>query len=365
MRTYRLLEITAHYEGYIKKVYRSLPELKDYSYSELHNYFNNDGYSDLYIHKHLHALGIESDILYWNNRTLQSKYHGGRGKELFEILLTQIQDYKPDIILSSVMNDFDAEQLGLIRSCLKKSGHLVGYHFCGFSKNFYNTVKYYDQIYTGNKQYVDYINEQGGKAFLLQHAFEPSILNGLDKKVPKKETCFSGSIFLDIHMDRVRMLQKLKRERIKVDFYGEIVGEGRDKVLRELKVDNADNKYITFHDACYGMDYYQNISSYTINLNIHAKNPLGGTGNMRLFEVTGVGSCLITDYKEGIYELFEKDTEIVTYRTFDEMIDKIKWLLKDEETAADIAKKGQIRTLSSYTYENKAAELNKYIQLLL
>ena len=60
----------------------------------------------------------------------------------------QIEDYKPDIILVSVMGAFSKEQTKEIASCLKRGGHLVGHHFCELNKNFYDNIKYYDQIYT-------------------------------------------------------------------------------------------------------------------------------------------------------------------------------------------------------------------------
>ena len=43
---------------------------------------------------------------------------------------------------------------------------------------------------------------------------------------------------------------------------------------------------------------------------------------MRLFEATGSGACLVTDWKENLGELFEPDVEVVTYRSVAECVKK-------------------------------------------
>ena len=44
---------------------------------------------------------------------------------------------------------------------------------------------------------------------------------------------------------------------------------------------------------------------------------------MRLFEVTGCGSCIVTDARPGIEKLFAPDAEIVTYRSKDDLGEKV------------------------------------------
>ena len=48
-----------------------------------------------------------------------------------------------------------------------------------------------------------------------------------------------------------------------------------------------------------------------------------------MFEATGLRSCLITEYC--FCELFEPDSEVVTYKTFSELKDKLKNLIGDVE----------------------------------
>jgi spore maturation protein CgeB len=79
---------------------------------------------------------------------------------------------------------------------------------------------------------------------------------------------------------------------------------------------------------------------------------------MRLFEATGVGTCLVTDWKENLSELFSLDSEVVTYKSVQECIEKIQWLLKNSDRRKEIASAGQRRTLQDHTYANRVNELD-------
>jgi len=54
---------------------------------------------------------------------------------------------------------------------------------------------------------------------------------------------------------------------------------------------------------------YKALSRAKIGFNIHADIASDYAANMRMFEVTGVGSCLITDWKPNLHELFEDGEE--------------------------------------------------------
>jgi spore maturation protein CgeB len=58
---------------------------------------------------------------------------------------------------------------------------------------------------------------------------------------------------------------------------------------------------------------------------------------LRLFETTGIGTCLLTDWKPNISELFEP----VTYRSPAEALEKARGLLDHEPERQKIARAGQ------------------------
>jgi spore maturation protein CgeB len=111
----------------------------------------------------------------------------------------------------------------------------------------------------------------------------------------------------------------------------------------------------------YGLDFYQVIRDSWVSLNIHADSSPRYASNMRLYEATGVGSCLLTDWKSNLPALFDIDKEIVSYRSSAEALEKARWLLEHPQERDEIARRGQARTLRDYTFGHQARELDSVI----
>ena len=103
---------------------------------------------------------------------------------------------------------------------------------------------------------------------------------------------------------------------------------------------------------------FQLVSKSKICFNIHGEIAKKCAGNIRLFEATGMGTCLVTDWRENMSDLFDIDREVVTYKLIGECIDKVKWLLNNPNEAEKISKAGQARTLKDHTVENRAAMIH-------
>jgi len=86
---------------------------------------------------------------------------------------------------------------------------------------------------------------------------------------------------------------------------------------------------------------------------------------MRLFEATGVGSCLVTDWRKNIRELFEPDREVVTYRSPEECVEKATWLLDHPRERLEIARAGQARALKDHTFVPRGAQLDAIVRSAL
>jgi spore maturation protein CgeB len=75
--------------------------------------------------------------------------------------------------------------------------------------------------------------------------------------------------------------------------------------------------------------------------------------NVRMFEVTAAGALLVTDHKKNIRQLFEPDSEILTYSSTGECIEKLKWAIDHPVEAGKIAAAGQKRTLNDHSVEKR------------
>ena len=78
---------------------------------------------------------------------------------------------------------------------------------------------------------------------------------------------------------------------------------------------------------------------------------------MRLFEATGVGAFLLTDFKENLHELFEPDREVAVWRSIPDALGKIERHLRDDGGRESIARAGQARTLAGHNYCNRTSEI--------
>lgn len=105
----------------------------------------------------------------------------------------------------------------------------------------------------------------------------------------------------------------------------------------------------------WGREMYEVLRRSKITLNHHG-DVAPYANNCRLFEATGMGALLVTDWKANLSELFEVGKEVVAYRSTEECADMIRHYLKDEEGRMAISRAGQARTLRDHTYRRRMQE---------
>ena len=98
-----------------------------------------------------------------------------------------------------------------------------------------------------------------------------------------------------------------------------------------------------------------------ININQHNSPRSHGYLNQRDTAITGSGGFMLTDYVDGIEEVFEIGTEIDTWETIDELRDKAAWWLKHEDKRVEAGKRAQRRILDEYGNRAYAEKLLEFI----
>jgi spore maturation protein CgeB len=114
-----------------------------------------------------------------------------------------------------------------------------------------------------------------------------------------------------------------------------------------------------------GIDMYRELARSQVVLNVHIDAAGAAAANMRLFEVTGMGACLVTDWKSNLATLFEVDREIVTFRSVDECCEKVGYLLAHPSERDAIAARGQQRTLRDHRLDKELMDLANWLRGLL
>lgn len=100
--------------------------------------------------------------------------------------------------------------------------------------------------------------------------------------------------------------------------------------------------------------------SAKINLNITLRSIESGVP-LRIFDIMSVGGFVLSNWQPEIEELFEEGKEIVTFKTPEEMLEKVDYYLHHEEERLQVAVNGYRKVKECYTFEH---QLQKIISIL-
>lgn len=111
------------------------------------------------------------------------------------------------------------------------------------------------------------------------------------------------------------------------------------------------------------MDMYRTLARSRFTFS-HQRDRSGELiGTKRIFEATGVGgTCLLTDHKKDLAAYFALDTELVTYASLEECLEKARWLYEHPAECLRIGQATQARVLREHTYAQRASQLEGILQ---
>ena len=107
----------------------------------------------------------------------------------------------------------------------------------------------------------------------------------------------------------------------------------------------------------YGNDMIEEMSRYLVTLNVHAGIAGDYAANIRLFEATGVGSCLLTDWKSDLAQLFDVGSEVMAYRDMDECAEMAVWL-QEHKSAMEMGQNARKRVMQSHLISHRMEEFS-------
>lgn len=267
----------------------------------------------------------------------------------YDILAAQIKYYKPDVLLNQAMGIISNR---FLREMKPNVRILVGQHAATELPD-WEDWGCYDLVISSFLPTIEWFRQKGIPAELLRLGFEPRVLSCLKSEDSTFDITFIGSFF-SVHSSRAVLLDTLCDgfEQIR------IWGPGIDY----LSSNSPSRKY--YMGQAWGLEMYQILHNSKITLNHHG-DIAPYANNCRLYEATGVGSLLITDWKENLHEMFEPGKEVVAYRSEEECIELIQYYLEHEDERRAIAHAGQQRTLQDHTYYQRMKELVEIIQKVL
>ncbi len=157
------------------------------------------------------------------------------------------------------------------------------------------------------------------------------------------DTLFSTAILGNAlaYRERVMMLESLSRYDLK--FYT------NDKEI-----------FVNGVTALPGLDYLSEVpKAYRfskINMNLTMPGITSGVP-LRVFDIMGMGGFMLTNFQPEVEELFTIGENIESYKSFDEMNDKVAFYLENEDKRMKIAKSGYELVRKNYSCEMQVKKI--------
>lgn len=399
---YRFVKITSYYQNFQKHYYAQNTNIVFKSYNEQLKDILSKGFGWAnFFQIHLNNLGNDASEIIYNCFPLQNTWakENGITKKGNELIVEQLKILKPDVVFFQDSINFHYSFIKNLKSAVPSIKKIIGWCCSPFTNDALQTFKQFDFVFACCPQFINIFKKENIKCYELNHAFESTIHSKLflNNNYPETDFIFIGSFIpsSDFHDYRRQLIENLLKSNVDVSIYSNLPNEKKiaaQKIgflissflkkigLKELayslplikktsRLTESPQKLIlsdkfkknTITTPLFGIEMLKALSKSKISFNSHGGVSGEYAANIRLFETTGAGACLLTDYKKNISQFFEPDKEIVTYNSIDECIEKAKWLLNNPNDRKQIANAGQAKTLSEHTFQKRAIQLNEII----
>jgi len=266
----------------------------------------------------------------------------------YEILRKQVEYYQPEIIWN---HDLTLEE-NYLKQIKGNETYLIGQIAAPIPKHV--DFKIYDLILSSLPNFVEYFSSLGVNSTLQKLSFEPGILSCYTSQTATDiPISFVGSLSIE-HKNRIKWLELICNNFDPSEF--KIWGNGINSLSQKSPIRQF------YNGPAWGRDMYAILKKSKITLNCHINLSENYANNMRLFEATGMGALLITDWKTNIADFFEPDKEVITYKTAEECVELIKYYMNHDKEREEIARAGQKKTLTEHSTYERMKELVRIIE---
>jgi spore maturation protein CgeB len=364
----KFLVLTVDYSAFLRWFYTQHRRLEKRPYAEQMRMRIESLFAGPFFYSdNLQKLGHEANDIYVNNEYMQKTWareHGFRWSEnwrwgfrlrrglvpwisrikdqrwLYDILAMQIRYYKPDVLFNQAMDTISSRFLQEIKPHV---GLLIGQHAASpLPKG--ADFSCHDLVISSFPPTVEHFRNKGIPAELHRLGFGPECLSCMDGEERPFDITFIGNFF-PIHSSRMALLEALCSHFPQVKVWAQAVHLAPGSSIRSC-----------YQGQAWGREMYKIFSRSKITLNHHG-DILPYANNCRMYEATGMGALLMTDWKENLHEMFEPGKEVVAYRSSDECVELIKDYLDHKNEREAIARAGQERTMREHTYYQRVEEL--------
>lgn len=365
----RVLLIDTVYAEYIRWLYSARPELATLPYADQMKAVQDTCYHNVSVWGDpLRQLGYEVHDIWAGHLPLHFAWARESGRSdliaefadlpldkalaevpkrkhwFMQLVIEQAKAIKPDIVWLSNLYTFDDAFLRAIDGSYRFA---VGQNAAMPPETSMSRLKF---AVSASKFNVQHFRNKGLRAELLPHGFNPKILRNIPSEAPAPvhELLFTGN-FYPAHSERKSAMLKLI-QKIPVSIYTDA------KMPPEIA-----NAGASIKKALWGVEMYREVQKAKATFNIHLDSTGDWATNQRLYEVTGVGSLLVTDLKSNLPDLFDINDEIVAYESIDDCVEKVRYILDHPIEREQIAERGRRRTLTEHTVYHRGLMIHDYL----
>lgn len=358
----RIQLLWTFYDDYLTAFYAARPGLAGQAHAEQLNLLLDDGFGwPPAVGRRLAQLGHEVEIVVANAEPLQRAWARETGAEFPEtgwqvrLPMAQVRRFRPDVLwIGSNFRYFGS----WLRPVREYCGSVVAWTAAPLPAGL--DLGGIDCILTSHENFVREFRSRGVRCERVLPCFETAILDALGDPPRDLPVSFVGSLSW-AHMDRIRAMNRVAKETPLE------IWTAAPKVLSRSAMRPAfwrarwaaRDLIPRSHSEVFGRAMYEVMLRSRLAVNVHIGVAGGLAGNMRMFEATGCGALLLTEQAPNLAELFRPGEEVVSYDGTGDLIAKIRHYLARPDEAAQIAVAGQRRTLTGYSAEIRAQELER------
>jgi len=260
-------------------------------------------------------------------------------KTVNENLLDSIKEFNPDLVISLKGESVLPKTVDSI----KNRGSKIVLWYPDDPRFFNSLTKHiaphYDIVFTYSRNAIKLYREIGINNVYRLHF-------GCSQKLHHRDVWSNDTInkvlFIGTFtLQRYLFIRKLIKKGVPLDIYGSYW----PKIVSGVRV----NKSV------YGKNYIKLMQKYKLVLNIH--NNINYGPNMRVFEVTGSGTTLLTDNADDTSNFFEDNVEVLFYHNLNSAVQISKHFLNNPNVG--ISKNAYKKCHENYEYKNIIKELIK------
>ena len=338
------LFLNTYYPGFLSHHYRVMPERASQSYEAQRLALQQACFGDSNFYSSGMTLaGWQAEDVIVNCTPLQEAWareQGYRGhRQLMDIAIEQVRRRRPEVLY---LQDLGLATKEFLTSIRPYATVIVGQIASAVPAH--AELKEVDLIFSSFPHFVDAFRRQGITAYYQPLAFDPRIAQALTPSERPHAVTFVGGLS-PAHKERQLFVASLAK-LVPLECWGYGVDSLQASGVEPTRL----------HGEVWGGDMFSTLRRSQITINHHIDVAQTYANNMRLFEATGCGALLVTDYKDNLHDLFTIGEEVIAYRSLEECADLVRYYLAHPEEARRIAARGQARTFRDHTYTKRMAQ---------